>query len=300
MHARRWFSRLSRPVLSRLVLRGLIVPALVAAGALAAAAQDTPPDDRPFHLDLDTGGHRAFIKDITFSPDGEYLLTASDDKTIRIWDWRSGVTVRTLRGFVGDDNDGKVFALAISPDGKTVAAGGYFGPGIGQSPPYGNIRLFDFGTGRMLDVLKAPQLTVYDVQFSPDGSLLAAAGQDGLAYLWQRDGDGWKEAGTLDAESNRIEKIAFVLGGKRLAAVTTDYGIRLWDVASGQRIDMADAQPLDDISVTALAATPDGARFATGTVGGVIQVWDAASGSLTQTLPSLGFQIGALTFAGPD
>ena len=43
-----------------------------------------------FHLDLDTGGHRAFIKDIAFTGDGQYLVSASDDKTIRIWDWQSG------------------------------------------------------------------------------------------------------------------------------------------------------------------------------------------------------------------
>ena len=52
-----------------------------------------------FHLDLDTGGHRAFVKDLAFTPDGQYLVSASDDKTIRIWDWQSGVTLRTLRGY---------------------------------------------------------------------------------------------------------------------------------------------------------------------------------------------------------
>src|SRR5215468_9403371 len=140
----------------RAILAALVV--LFASPVFAAG-----PD---FALDLDTGGHRAFIKDIVFSADGQYLVSASDDKTIRIWDWESGVTLRTLRGYFGSGNDGKIFAVAISPDGKTIAAGGYFGAGLGDKPPYGDVRLFDFATGRLKAPLHAANLAIYDVAFS--------------------------------------------------------------------------------------------------------------------------------------
>jgi uncharacterized caspase-like protein/WD40 repeat protein len=276
-------------------LRGLFLICLAAAPP--AIAQERP---QPFYLDLDTGGHRAFVKDLTFTPGGEYLVSASDDKTIRIWDWRSGVTVRTLRGFIGEANEGKVFAVAVSPDGKTVAAGGYFGAGLGETPPYGDIRLFDFSTGRVSAVLKAPEYAIYDVAFSPDGNLLAAGGQDGFAYVWKKDGAGWVPDKKLDAESTHIDKLGFALGGKRLAVATTDYGIRLWDTETGEAVPMPDAQPLEDISVMALAVSPDGSRFATGTIEGLIQIWNAADGTLARTLPKLDFLVGSLTFAGND
>src|SRR5262245_43678239 len=125
---------------------------LLAAGFVQAARADAPD----FYLDLDTSGHRAFVKGLVFTSDGQYLVSASDDKTIRIWDWQTGASIRTLRGFVGPDNDGKIFAVAVSPDGKTIAAGGYFGAGIGDKPPYGDVRLFDFATGKVKASLKAP------------------------------------------------------------------------------------------------------------------------------------------------
>src|SRR5438552_402833 len=100
--------------------------AIFAALAVLSAAPALPAEP-DFALDLATAGIRAFFKDIAFSSDGQYLFSASYDKTIRIWDWESGVTLRTLRGYFGAGNDGKIFAVAISPDGKTIAAGGYFG-----------------------------------------------------------------------------------------------------------------------------------------------------------------------------
>ncbi|MGA7323219.1 MAG: hypothetical protein WBX25_01745, partial [Rhodomicrobium sp.] len=51
-------------------------------------------DERPI-LQLDTGGHRAPIAGVAFTPDGKYLISGGDDKVIRIWDWRAGKTVRT-------------------------------------------------------------------------------------------------------------------------------------------------------------------------------------------------------------
>ncbi|TIW87366.1 MAG: hypothetical protein E5V59_27385, partial [Mesorhizobium sp.] len=161
--------------------------------ASAAYAEEAPD----FHLDLDTGGHTAQVTDLAFTPDGEHIVSASDDKTIRIWDWQSGVTLRTIRGYLGNGSDGKIFAVAVSTDGKTIAAGGYFGASLGDKPPYGDIRLFDFATGKMKGVLEAADYATYDLAFSPDGKTLAAGGADGVVYLWKRDdkaATGW----TLD------------------------------------------------------------------------------------------------------
>ncbi|MEO5758429.1 MAG: hypothetical protein ABIQ51_16385 [Mesorhizobium sp.] len=274
---------------------------LAIAGALSATSATHAEEARDFHLDLDTGGHSAQVTDLAFTPDGEDLVSASSDKTIRIWDWQSGVTLRTIRGYLGNGSDGKIFAVAISPDGKTIAAGGYFGASLGDKPPYGDIRLFDFATGKIKAVLKAADYATYDLAFSPDGTTLAAGGADGVVYLWKSDDKsaaGWTLDKKLDADSWHIDKLAFAASGTRLAATTTDNGIRLWDIAKGEEIALpAEAEPLRDISVMALAVSQDGSLFATGSKDGQVQLWRAADGTLARSMPGQDFLIGSLTFA---
>ncbi|QPC95077.1 hypothetical protein GA829_09745 [Mesorhizobium sp. INR15] len=274
---------------------------LAVAGALAATSSVRAEEAADFHLDLDTGGHSAQVTDLAFTPDGEDLVSASSDKTIRIWDWQSGVTLRTIRGYLGNGSDGKIFAVAVSPDGKTIAAGGYFGASLGDKPPYGDIRLFDFATGKIKAVLKAADYATYDLAFSPDGKTLAAGGADGVIYLWKSDDKsaaGWTLDKKLDADSWHIDKLAFAASGTRLAATTTDNGIRLWDITKGKEIALpAEAEPLRDVSVMALAVSQDGSLFATGSKDGQVQLWRAADGTLVRAMPSQDFLIGSLTFA---
>ncbi|WP_258607973.1 caspase family protein [Mesorhizobium sp. AR10] len=274
---------------------------LLIAGGFVMASAVHAEDALDFHLDLNTGGHSAQVTDLAFTPDGQKLVSASNDKTIRIWDWQSGVSLRTIRGYQGQGSDGKIFAVAVSPDGQTIAAGGYFGASLGDKPPYGDIRLFDIATGKIKAVLKAADYAIYDLAFSADGNTLAAGGADGVVYLWRPDDSstaGWMLDRKLDADSWHVDKLAFAASGTRLAAVTTDNGIRLWDLSKGEEIALpAEAEPLRDISVMALAVSQDGSLFATGSRDGLVQLWRAADGTLVRAMPKQDFLIGSLTFA---
>jgi WD40 repeat protein len=93
------------------------VVTFVYGGTTIVRGEDTPT------LMLDSGGHQALTKAITFTPDGNYLVSAGDDKVVRVWDWRAGKTVRTIRGQVGPGDEGKIFAMALSRDGRWLADG---------------------------------------------------------------------------------------------------------------------------------------------------------------------------------
>lgn len=99
-------------------------------------------------LQLDTGGHMAKIQDIVFTPDGKFLVSASDDKVIRVWDLATGKTVRTIRGEAEPGHAGTIHAIALSPDGKFLAAAGFMATFNGTNyVEVGAIRLYDFASG---------------------------------------------------------------------------------------------------------------------------------------------------------
>ena len=155
--------------------------ALLAGGARAETAAAKPSADAPLPM-LDTGGHMALIKSIAFTPDGRQLVSASDDKTIRVWDLASGKTVRTIRGESAPGHAGKVYAMALSPDGKWLAAGGMVDPS--DRSPIRYIRLYEFASGKLVALLKGHEDVVEGLAFSPDGSRLISGSGDGTAILW--------------------------------------------------------------------------------------------------------------------
>ena len=61
-------------------------------------------------------------------PDGRQFVSASDDKTIRVWDLAVGRMVRTIRGEIALGSPGKIYGMALSPDGKWLTAGGLLAP----------------------------------------------------------------------------------------------------------------------------------------------------------------------------
>lgn len=262
-----------------------------------ARAQDTLPDA---HLDLDTGGHRATIRALAVSADGARLYSAGDDKVVRVWDLATGRPGESLRGQIGPGAEGTINALALSADGTRIAVAGYFAPHLSPDPPFGDVRIFDTGSGALVRVLRGHDWVVESLSYDPARDELLVAGQGGLVQRWLAP---FGEAGpqplpALDAQSNRIAAVAYTASGSRIVALTHDYGLKLWETDSGAELPVPDAEALWDVPLVALAVDAQGARFALAGEDGRVEIRDGGDGHLLAALPPQSFRAGALAFQG--
>src|SRR5277367_2840119 len=129
--------------------------------AIAPAARADDATEKPI-LVLDAGGHTALVRKVLFTPDGRELITVSDDKTIRVWDVASGEPLRVLRPPIGRGQEGMLYAAALSPDGRTLAVGGY---GLKEFN-YGGIYLIDLSTGRIERTLQGHTSAIISLAFA--------------------------------------------------------------------------------------------------------------------------------------
>lgn len=246
-------------------------------------------------LMLDTGGHMALIRSIAFTPDGKQLVSASNDKTIRVWDLATGKTVRTIRGEIGPGHPGKIYAMALSPDGKWLAAGGWGAAGYGgKNAEVGDIRLFDFASGRLVTRLKGHKDVVHALAFSPNGTKLISGSSDKTAIVW--DVAARKPLHPpLRGHTAEIYAVGFTQGGAQVVTGSLDHDLRLWRVSDGRKI--ARMQGHGD-KVRSLAIAPDG-TIASGDFSGEIRLWNGSTGMFRKTLARQASEVGSLSFS-PD
>jgi WD40 repeat protein len=253
----------------------------------ARPVEELAPHAAP-RLMLDVGGHSGVPKAVAFTPDGKFLVSAGDDKVVRIWDVASGETVRTIRGEVTPGSPGKIFAMALSPDGAELAVGGWMkSPGERGH----HIRIYDFATGRLKAMLKGHTGVVSGLAYSADGSLLISGGGAGDAIIW--DVRQSKIKHTLLGHSDSVYGVALTPDGARAVTGSYDKTLRLWDISNGQFI--AELKGHSE-KVHTVSVNPRNGRIASGDYAGAILMWDGKSGELLSTWPSIGAGVGALEF----
>lgn len=130
-------------------------------------------------LQLDTGGHKARIWDLLVTSDKRFLVSASDDKTIRIWDVDLKKEVRKIIGQIGSGSKGMISAIDLSSNDKYLAVGGYFGDN--------EIRIYNFSTGEIVQTLKGHLNLVLDIHFDKSGNLLVSGAMDRQVIVWRQD-----------------------------------------------------------------------------------------------------------------
>jgi WD40 repeat protein/tRNA A-37 threonylcarbamoyl transferase component Bud32 len=213
------------------------------------------------------------------SPDGRLIRTLQADKrTQQIWEVAAGRLAATLRGHREPvtswnwDMSSHVF----SPDGRLLASlGAPIDSATGLLKPGRELKLWDVPTGREIYTVSDPTWRYRDVEFSPDGRLVAVFSipdvgpQETVRLL---DTTTRREVLELRGHTLLVESLAFSPDGKRIATGSGDLTIKLWDASTGQEILTLRGHTA---GVTSLAFSRDGHRLVSGSIDWTARVWDA-------------------------
>jgi WD40 repeat protein len=234
---------------------GLAAALVVGSGSKGLVGMATAQAPTPY-LQLEPGQHTAGIKRIGVDQAERWLVTVSDDKTARVWDLTTGRLARILRPPIGEGSEGKLFAVAISPDGQRVVVGGFTGAlDSGKHPIY----VFDRASGQMMARSVGYATTVNHLAFSPDGTRIAATFGPGLGMRLLRAADLTELARDDDCTAQGYGA-DFDRAG-RLITTCFDGVLRLYD-ARGQRL--AARRVEGGNQPYGVRFSPDGTRVAVG------------------------------------
>ena len=204
--------------------------------------------------------HDKSTMSVTFSPDGELLLSAALDGKAKLWEWRTGKFV------VGLDGQSEELASALfSPDGSLIATAPTAHEWAQAQPSNTTARLWKSSTRELLLKLEGHSKPLTAMAFSPNGAMLATASFDHTAKLW--DTKTGRPIATLVGHISRPTSVAFSRDGSRVATGSIDRTVKLWTIkAKGDSVTLVGHSD----HVSSVAFSPDGRWIASAARNGLI------------------------------
>ena len=208
-------------------------------------------------LRIETGMHVAVIKRIGIDAENRYLVTGSNDKTVRVWELSTGRLLKIIRPPIGDGNEGMLFAIAMSPDGRTIACAGWTGQNWDDM--YASIYLFDRESGRLIKRIKGISATIFNLTYSKDGMYLVAGlwGNNGIKVYRTSDYSLVAEDRDYGSDSYGADFDAY----GRLVTASWDGYVRLYD--NNFRL-IAKKKAPNGNKPYGVSFSPDGSKIAVG------------------------------------
>ncbi|MCC5876956.1 MAG: caspase family protein [Candidatus Sumerlaeia bacterium] len=213
-------------------------------------------------LRIEADQHTAPIRAIDVDAANRLLVTASDDKTARVWDLHSGELRTVLRPPIGPGREGQLFAVAIHPDGSRVAVGGWTQLHGGRTTVSNHgfdVYLFDAATGEMVQRMGGSRHRIQHLAWSPEGDVLAAliGDSNGLRIFKPATGE---EVGRDDDYDDQSYGAVFLPDGS-LVTTSDDGHLRRYDRSWKRTARTATTGGDRPFQV---AVSPDGRRLAVG------------------------------------
>jgi WD40 repeat protein len=209
-------------------------------------------------------GHSLPVTGCAISPDGTRAVSASWDKTLKVWDLRTGKELMTLAG-----HSGSVNGCAISPDGT----------GMVSASSDNTLKVWDLRTGKELMTLAGHSAYVYGCAISPDGTRAVSASMEPTLKVWDlRTG---KELITLSGHSNSVTGCAISPDGTRVVSASEDHTLKVWELGTGKELMTLSGHShyVHDCAISA-----DGTRVVSASLDNTLKVWDLRTGKELMTL----------------
>ncbi|MDB6126013.1 MAG: repeat protein [Pedosphaera sp.] len=234
--------------------------------------------------------HHGNVNAVVFSPDGTYLFAASGEPgvfgEVRQWKVADGTLVRTFEG-----HKDALYAAALSPDGKTLATGGYDQ----------KIKLWNVETDKEIKTLSGHNGAVFSLAFRPDGKILASASADRTVKLW--DVASGERRDTLSQPTKEVYAVAFSPDGQRLVAGGVDNRIRIWQIsesAAETTNPLLDSKFAHEGSILNLVFSLDGKTLVSSAEDRTVKLWDAEKVKERALIEAQPDWVRAMTFISND
>ncbi|MEP6517323.1 LpqB family beta-propeller domain-containing protein [Microcoleus vaginatus] len=203
---------------------------------------------------------------VSFSPDSQTLVTATDDNYIKLWQ-NNGTLQATLTGHTN-----KIRMAIFNPNGQIIVS----------ASDDQTVKIWQ-KNGKLIHNLKGHKGKVTSVCLSPDGKIIVSASADGTVKLWKIYGE---ELLSLKLQRGWITSASFSPDGQILAAAATDGTVKLWSlrkvteklqkqqsIEASTDIKWLRSLQMESDKIMSVTFSPDGAMLATASAGGTARIW---------------------------
>jgi WD40 repeat protein len=228
-------------------------------------------------------GHTKFLQGARFSPSSRWVLTFSEDNTVRYYSAKAGIELTRFKSLAPQ-------AVAFSPSGRTVVIASNV-----------SVRMLSVASGREYRRFDGEFSRIFSVAFSPDGRYVVGAGAGPLVagkysapvrlFDWRAN----RKIRTFDEQSRWVYSAAFSPDSRFLLTGNADCTARLWEVASGRLIQEFVGHSAE---VFVVGFSPDGKFVVTGGADCTTRLWETATGQLVATIIQL--REGGWAVVAPD